>query len=425
MVRLLLLLAFAAPLSACLWDYDTLAQESKGMPDVKAAIVGGFPRNPPLYYEMRLERVTRLLAENPDDLDAYDAAGVACDRLGRSDEAIEWMARKLAAMERIGYDASQHAQPNHRYRYLANLGTFHAHRWFKNGAKRGDTADMLRGRELIAQAIKENPDAHFGREKYQLMAMEWVIALRPFDELIPDAQGVPQKPWPLPNMLGISMQDAYIVHDNDDELAELGLAGAIEGLSGLIVMGNAWESIDTYYALAMAVQVSGRSSLAALAFARCKELAADGRRSVVEGTPTDDELIKLMNNDNVNGLFEHRLLGSQQRTIKHEYEELRSLARQWHDARTSHMETQLGLGLHPDTNADFWAGFDGNPDRMDVPEPGFVATAVENFTRWFWHKDGRLITVLGLLAVLFGLGLVLVRRSSRRRKNAPATVPYP
>src|SRR5690606_7771900 len=100
MRTLLLILLCAPPLAACLWDYDTLAQESAGMPDVKAAIVGGFPRNPPLYYEMRLERVTRLLADNPDDLDAYDAAGVACDRLGRADEAIVWMAKKLEAMER-------------------------------------------------------------------------------------------------------------------------------------------------------------------------------------------------------------------------------------------------------------------------------------------------------------------------------------
>lgn len=163
-----------APLHACLWDYDTLAQESAGLPDVKAAIVGGFPRNPPLYYEMRLERVTKLIADNPDDLDAYDAAGVACDRLGRHDEAIEWMGRKQEAMQRMGYEPG--AQPNHRYRYLANLGTFHAHRWFKNGADRSDMADMERGRELIALAIEENPNAHFGREKYQLMVMEWVIA---------------------------------------------------------------------------------------------------------------------------------------------------------------------------------------------------------------------------------------------------------
>ena len=58
-MRTFLILVFlAAPLHACLWDTDTLAQESEGMGDIKAVIVGGFPRNPPLYYEMRLTRVT-------------------------------------------------------------------------------------------------------------------------------------------------------------------------------------------------------------------------------------------------------------------------------------------------------------------------------------------------------------------------------
>ncbi len=54
------LLLMARPLKACLWDYDTLAAEAKGqMADVVHIIAGRFERKPPLYYEMRLERLGR------------------------------------------------------------------------------------------------------------------------------------------------------------------------------------------------------------------------------------------------------------------------------------------------------------------------------------------------------------------------------
>ena len=45
------------------------------------------------------------------------------------------------------------------------------------------------------------------------------------------------------------------------------IADAVEGLSGLIVLGNAWESVDIFHALSYALQIDGRSSLAQLASA--------------------------------------------------------------------------------------------------------------------------------------------------------------
>ena len=51
------------------------------------------------------DRVTAQLETHPEDLAAYDDAGVACDRLGRGDEAIAWMEKKRAQLERL--DASR------------------------------------------------------------------------------------------------------------------------------------------------------------------------------------------------------------------------------------------------------------------------------------------------------------------------------
>src|SRR3954463_10065567 len=94
LTALALLLGLPLAVAACLWDRDTPADEAKGMPEVVAVLTGRFARNPPLFYEMRLGRVTAQLRDHPDDLNAYDDladydnAGVACDRLGRGDEAI-------------------------------------------------------------------------------------------------------------------------------------------------------------------------------------------------------------------------------------------------------------------------------------------------------------------------------------------------
>jgi tetratricopeptide (TPR) repeat protein len=105
LAALALLLGLPLAVAACLWDRDTPADEARGMPEVVAVLTGRFARNPPLYYEMRLARVTARLRDHPGDLAAYDDAGVACDRLGRGDEAIAWMEKKRAQLETL--DASR------------------------------------------------------------------------------------------------------------------------------------------------------------------------------------------------------------------------------------------------------------------------------------------------------------------------------
>ena len=55
---------------------------------------------------------TAHLQSHPEDLAAYDDAGVACDRLGRGDEAIAWMEKKRAQLEKL--DASRPEVKEHR-----------------------------------------------------------------------------------------------------------------------------------------------------------------------------------------------------------------------------------------------------------------------------------------------------------------------
>jgi hypothetical protein len=93
------------------------------------------------------------------------------------------MDRKDGVMNTLQETKPSQDLSQHRYRYLANLGTFHAHDWIRRPkeARNSDLASLRRAEELLRAAIELNPDAHFGREKYQLMAIEWLQ--RDLDEL--------------------------------------------------------------------------------------------------------------------------------------------------------------------------------------------------------------------------------------------------
>lgn len=391
------------PASACIWDSDTLAAEAKGLPEVVAIIVGRFDRQPPKYYEMRLERVTKLLAEDPSNLEAYDDAGASCDRLGRGDEAIAWMERKKSVLDQADADDPEIEQ--HRYRYLANVGTFWVHRWFKNGADREQLDEVRTARDFIAQAIELNPEAHFGREKYQLLALDLILREPP----APTAGEEPR--WfRMPSLLDVDGErfEALDRLTNEGALEKAGIPDAVRGLTGLIAMGNAWESVDVYYALAQALQAEGRSSLAHLASARMNELITAGRGSVVAGAPRKFALIEWAD-------LRHPLEDRSVEMLDAFYHKARQSADEWHTRRTEYMEQQLDAGRHPDTHPDFWKSWNdkpalpalpaiaGRPDLDDIARRGaFMA---------------RLALAVGALAAI-GLGLAIVGVLAFRRTTS-------
>ena len=212
------------PAAGCIWDRDTWREEAKGRIDTLKAITGWFDRYPPRYYEMRLERVTKELEANPGALDLYDDAGVACNRLGRYDEAIAWMAKKKAVLDTIqGANANMDL-----YRYHANLGSFLGNRWATRPAaeRNADLSDLKEATEHIAEAITLNPEAHFGREKYQLKLFEWLQM--PAEQN--DATGNPEQ-----NFLGLPTMPRQLEPGGLLEYPEL--EDAESGLAGLIHLG--------------------------------------------------------------------------------------------------------------------------------------------------------------------------------------------
>jgi hypothetical protein len=147
-------LSLGGEAQACLWDYDTLAMEKRAFPKALDLITGKFLRHSTDYYQWRVkDRLAKLgpLPQNSElRLPLYDDLAVAYDKLGRDKAAIALMAKKEAIKAGL-------------YQTAANLGTFYIHdRQFDEGLKH------------IKRALKINPDAHFGRERYQQYLVEYV-----------------------------------------------------------------------------------------------------------------------------------------------------------------------------------------------------------------------------------------------------------
>jgi len=407
---------------ACLNDRDTLAEEIKGLPDVVRVVTGRFERDPPLYYRMRLARVAAELKFSPALLPDYDDAGVACDRLGWDDEAIAWMDKKRARLVRT--DAGSAAVKEQWYRYNANVGTFWVHRWISAGADRKRIGEVRRARGYIAAAIKIKPDAHFGREKYQIRVMDWIIKGRPYvSEAARDKAEVGA--LDAATSKGSTSIDLDAASPADPALAAaLGTeppetSGETKALCGLVTLGSAWESVDVFQALGDSIPYEGGSKLYPLVQARCDELIDGGHRSLIPGSPSGGALKGVITISEADPFLEGDGDGS-----RGAYRRLRAEADAWQKARTDYMMARLTAGRHPDTDPAFWAEY------RDAGPPLIPDTWQRRFYRAHaspGQSEGGFFLALIFDAALLG-SLLLVGgiawrvRSPRRRqeKGAPS-----
>src|SRR5262245_36362225 len=153
---LALVLSFSLPSAgvACLWDYDTLKQERARFPDTLELITGKFLRHSREFYEWRIQDRLKKLESEPNQLDYYDDLAVAYEKTGQHAKAIE----TILAKDKI--------KPG-LYETYANLGTFHVL-----------AGDLEQGLPYLDKALALNPDAHFGRERYQKWLVEYALTRR-------------------------------------------------------------------------------------------------------------------------------------------------------------------------------------------------------------------------------------------------------
>lgn len=155
-------LVIPTPVLACLWDRDTIEMERIRFPRTQELITGYFVRHSDAYYEWRIEdrSAKQKKDRTPED---YDDIAVAYDKLGQQDKAIETILEKMERWPETG-----------RYESEANLGTFLIH-----------SQKLEEGLLHINKAIEINPDAHFGREVYQKLLVEYVLKARTEDTTLP------------------------------------------------------------------------------------------------------------------------------------------------------------------------------------------------------------------------------------------------
>lgn len=210
---------------ACMWDDDTLRDERRGLPSVFDILAGKYERRSEAFYRDRVEKMERHLAAHPDDQAAIDNLAVALFRLGEVDRAIASMEDKERRFPR-------------QYTTASNLATFH----------------MLRGNHaaaipLLEQALAINPNAHFGREEYQLRLARFLLAAEQAEE------------YPTADFLGYEVQvrvshsDGSVgirwrdgLFDNPHRHWTIEDAEAMRGILGMIRFGTD-QSPDLYFAL--------------------------------------------------------------------------------------------------------------------------------------------------------------------------------
>jgi tetratricopeptide (TPR) repeat protein len=234
----------AAVLSlGCLWDTDTLKEESLGQPEVAAIVGGDLHKHSPAFYRAKISYTFDLVHDHdkpPPHIDErYDDIAVAYAKLGEFTDALA----TLAAKDKL--------YPN-EYTTHANRGSILA--------MLGDLPGALK--ELNA-AIAQNPDAHFGRERFQVQLLEY-LAKTPGLKATDNFLAIDSGSWAGDSRAIMGLEKRARDRGKPDP--------AIEALAGLVRFGDAQDSPYVWEALGWALVRQGDASLAIRAFRRAEIL---------------------------------------------------------------------------------------------------------------------------------------------------------
>jgi len=296
------------------------------------------------------------------------------------------------------FDAKDKTGKEAWYRYYANDGTFRVHRFLKSGAKLSSIGDLRLAQAEIHRALQIKPNAHWGREKYQLAVMDWMIAARTVKTSDTLAEFLEKR---------FNWTEDYGRGPLPKERRE-----AAQGLAGLIVLGAAWRSADIFDALAGALRHRSTIGLSHLCLLRCDELLRGGAHSFAVSPlvpsrdrfePTEEQREFGLNENNA-------------KTLDSFYPKLRAEADDWTNQRDHFMESRFALGKHPDTDTHFWKGWHEPP----APQLEQVAWWNEKEAR----ETGRQRTemkigalIIALLALIITLPMAWVWRARRKKRQ--------
>lgn len=196
---------------ACLWDRDTLVMERQRFPTALELITGKFLRHSADFYRWRVDdRRKRIEAEPSPEL--YDDLAVAYEKMGNTEQAIRVIEKKAALYPGL-------------YSTHANLGTFLFH-----------SGEYELGLAEIDKALAINPDAHFGREIYQELLVEYLLSVTQGSQL-----SLPLSKKGTSGMGPVGF-GAFLVANEGGSVAAVDarevIDGAIAGVLGMMKFGN-------------------------------------------------------------------------------------------------------------------------------------------------------------------------------------------
>lgn len=349
----LALLVVAAVAAACYNDSDTNLTELRDNLDITYAIAGRFTIYPPEYYKRRIEIQTANLKKNPNDLSAYDNLAVAYDRIGKHDEAIATIRKERALLDYSGVNPLTEVKDelvpdappvNHRYTVEANEGTFLIHRWISNGGNPKNLTDAVEAEKHIAKAIEINPNAHFGREFAQLYCMRAIL------------KGAKEGDWKR------NFTENLIAMADQDKVDHRTLR---KGIAGMMVLGNAWNSPLMLDAIMRVVPTDTQVRL--LCTLRIQEIET-------RSASPDSDLDYFHLAKQFVAKSKNRTWFKPVRIAKdiEELGEIRSNAIQFSKSQTDFVLNRLKAGKHPDSDSDFWIGYEPlspvSLDRYNLPD---------------------------------------------------------
>ncbi|MBP6631477.1 MAG: hypothetical protein KBG28_16060 [Kofleriaceae bacterium] len=241
-----------APAAACLWDIDTLKEESLGNREVAAVVTGDLGKHSAAFYEAKVTYTRALIDRGGAPAERYDDLAVALAKTGKLDEALIVLTDK------------ERAFPG-QYTTHANRGTFLA--------GKGDLAGAL---VELRRAVAINPKAHFGREHVQIQLLEWMGRLGKDPALVRRetflGQVVPTDGM-VESVRTRPLRGRNAVGAKPAELAEIAALDAnVVALVGLIRFGDGERSPHLWFALGYNLAARGDSQLAVNAFRQAERL---------------------------------------------------------------------------------------------------------------------------------------------------------
>lgn len=145
------------------------------------------------WFRHRHAKVERELAtydaQKPRDARYFallDDLAVDHDRWGKAADGIPILRRKLDEQQPLDANGVRPAPTKDGYTTYANLGTLLAHQHLKGALAKDPAAlaGLREGLSFIEQSVAVNPDAHFGRERWQVVTLRYLLYASEHPEIL-------------------------------------------------------------------------------------------------------------------------------------------------------------------------------------------------------------------------------------------------